>query len=319
MEGHELQRFLDQMAVELADEYERIRLRATEDPGTAGDEGEENWANLIREIVPASYPVVTKGRILSADGRASPQIDVLVLSPAYPPFLVRKAKKVYLAEAVVAAFECKLTLKTKHVLEAARTAALVRTMTDRRSGDPEAELFGTPFYGVLAHSHSWKGQGSSPMTNVRSALSTALDSAQHPRDLLNLVCVADLATWTLMTAPWVGPPVREEPQVLTSISAVSSTLQRRPLLDMMEALLFRMAWQDPSMRGVASYFAKMGARGQGESLPVGSVKELMRSLPGGVSRHWPTDEVLAPATRRELMAKSTGALKGWDPWDVFLA
>lgn len=85
MEGHELQRFLDQMAVELADEYERIRLRATEDPGTAGDEGEENWANLIREIVPASYPVVTKGRILSADGRASPQIDVLVLSPAYPP------------------------------------------------------------------------------------------------------------------------------------------------------------------------------------------------------------------------------------------
>ncbi|MFE2879220.1 DUF6602 domain-containing protein [Streptomyces roseus] len=223
MEGHELQRFIDQMAVELADEYERIRLRATEDPGTAGDEGEENWANLIREIVPASYPVVTKGRILSADGRATPQIDVLVLSPAYPPFLVRKAKKVYLAEAVVAAFECKLTLKTNHVLEAARTAALVRTMTDIRSGDPEAELFGTPFYGVLAHSHSWKGEGSTPMKNVRAALSTALDSAQHPRDLLNLVCVADLATWTLMTAPWVGPPVREEPQVLTSIRTCSRT------------------------------------------------------------------------------------------------
>jgi hypothetical protein len=32
----------------MAEEYDRIQKRATEDPGTAGDQGEENWATLLR-------------------------------------------------------------------------------------------------------------------------------------------------------------------------------------------------------------------------------------------------------------------------------
>jgi hypothetical protein len=102
---HELEEFLAQDRAEIAAEYKRIYQRSTEDPGTAGDEGEENWAELLREWSPPSYQVVTKGRIIFPDGTATPQIDVLVLRGTYPPRLL--TKKLYLSSGVVAAFECK--------------------------------------------------------------------------------------------------------------------------------------------------------------------------------------------------------------------
>jgi len=79
---HELRRFLQQDHDELASEYERIWNRTIEDPGTAGDEGEENWAELLRDWLPRSYTIVTKGRLLGVDGKLSPQMDVVVLNPS---------------------------------------------------------------------------------------------------------------------------------------------------------------------------------------------------------------------------------------------
>ena len=74
---HDLEDFMKQVTSEMESEYLRIRSRALEDPGTAGDQGEENWAELLREWLPPTYKVVTRGRILSSDGRTSPQVDVL--------------------------------------------------------------------------------------------------------------------------------------------------------------------------------------------------------------------------------------------------
>ena len=59
-ERHELRQFLEQVSNEMAAEYRRIYGRAAEDPGTAGDEGEENWAKLLREWLPASLHVEAK-------------------------------------------------------------------------------------------------------------------------------------------------------------------------------------------------------------------------------------------------------------------
>lgn len=50
---------------EMESEYYRIQKRTREDPGTAGDQGEENWAELLRHWLPQGYHVRTKGRILS--------------------------------------------------------------------------------------------------------------------------------------------------------------------------------------------------------------------------------------------------------------
>ena len=72
-QGHELLQLMRQATDTMAAEYQRIRARSREDPGTAGDEGEENWAELLRLWLPSSYHVTTKGRVLSSSGIASPQ------------------------------------------------------------------------------------------------------------------------------------------------------------------------------------------------------------------------------------------------------
>ncbi len=69
---HDLHDFLRQISVEMASEYQRIRRRSVEDPGTAGDQGEENWAAVLRDWLPPTFTVVTKGRIIGSDGSTSP-------------------------------------------------------------------------------------------------------------------------------------------------------------------------------------------------------------------------------------------------------
>src|SRR6185295_19137592 len=88
--------------------------------------GEEGWREILEGWLPAGLPIKSKGRILGIDGRLTPQIDIIILSPSYPPSLVNK--KVYLAGGVVAAFECKLTLKKHHIAQAAATARILSQM-----------------------------------------------------------------------------------------------------------------------------------------------------------------------------------------------
>ncbi|MCE2404783.1 MAG: hypothetical protein J4F43_06470 [Dehalococcoidia bacterium] len=84
----DLVEFFRQNSFEMMADYERIQSRSREDPGTAGDQGEENWAELLRDWLSPVHQIVTKGRILGATGIASHQIDVIVLKDAYPKRLV---------------------------------------------------------------------------------------------------------------------------------------------------------------------------------------------------------------------------------------
>ena len=131
---HELEEFMVQVTSEMEAEYLRIQSRALEDPGTAGDQGEENWAELLRDWLPPTYKIVTKGRILSPDGRASPQVDVLVLKDVYPDKLLNK--KLYLSAGVAAAFECKTTLEAEHIEKATKTSIDIKDLYADRTGTP---------------------------------------------------------------------------------------------------------------------------------------------------------------------------------------
>jgi len=135
---NDLHDYLLGVTEDMSRDYHQIQKRATQDPGTAGDQGEENWAELLRGWLPPTYQVVTKGRILGHDGNASPQVDVLVLRPSYPRKLL--GKKLYLAGGVAAAFECKVTLKKSHIYEAFQTAALINKLLPPRWGSPYKEL-----------------------------------------------------------------------------------------------------------------------------------------------------------------------------------
>src|ERR1700683_3961932 len=98
---HDLDHLVRQATANMAAEYERMRLIAKEDPGTSGDQGEENWAELLAKWLPSTFHVKTKGRILSSTSQTSDQIDVLVLSPSYPKGLL--TNKLYIAAGVLAA------------------------------------------------------------------------------------------------------------------------------------------------------------------------------------------------------------------------
>jgi hypothetical protein len=151
----------------------------------------------LEDWLPPGYAVETKGRILGANGVTSPQVDVIVLKPSYPRFLRRE--KLYLFDGVAAAFECKTTLKTSHIREVMENAAAIARLKPRQpGGGPVKELFSPIVYGLLAHSHESKADSRSVVNRLTDEIrQRGRDFAREPRDLPELICIADLAGWRL--------------------------------------------------------------------------------------------------------------------------
>ncbi|MFX4639373.1 DUF6602 domain-containing protein, partial [Acinetobacter baumannii] len=72
------------------------------------DAKEEHWAQLFREWLPPSFNIVTHGTVVTKEEYSSPEFGVIILSPFYPTALLKE--KSYLAEGVLAVFECKLKI-----------------------------------------------------------------------------------------------------------------------------------------------------------------------------------------------------------------
>jgi hypothetical protein len=207
MKKHDFFNLMGAVKESLARDYERIRARSRDDPGTAGDQAEEDWAAILRNWLPANYTVVTKGRILFEDGTSSPQMDVLVLSPSYPRGL--STEKYIFSGGVVAAFECKLTLRKPDVGRAFEAAYKIKKKIKPRLGTPYSELNSAPIVGLLAHSQSLgKGRGSWKLHEVIEAFQDKY--ADHPRELLDIICVADTATLPLAKTVLIGPGLRKD-------------------------------------------------------------------------------------------------------------
>ena len=200
---HDLHYFLQDVIQRMALEYKRIYEKATQDPGTAGDQGEKNWAKILREWLPAGYHVVTKGRFINHAGEMSPQIDIVILKGSYPKRLAEE--KIYLTAGVIAAFECKTTLVASHIHDAVKTAQKVKSLFRPRTGSAYKELHSPIVYGLLAHSHSWKNEHSKPIDNIERNLGQAEKSVTHPRELIDLLCVSDLCTLSLFKCAFTGP------------------------------------------------------------------------------------------------------------------
>lgn len=255
--GHDLVEFVRQASREMSSEYQRIRARTREDPGTAGDQGEENWAELLRRWLPASYHVETKGRILSSAGQASRQVDVLVLSPLYPRGLL--GKKHYLAAGVLAAFECKTTLRPHHIRSAVETSVALGVL----SRDDKSSVHHI-IYGVLAHSSVVPSKKISAQDSIGRLLAKAdADLVRDPRDCLDFLCVADLGTWALMRAilgTWATSymgPMRRTDAPLDSPELIGRFLT---------GLLGRLGQVEPELRPIARYFQEAGLYGLGAGL-----------------------------------------------------
>jgi hypothetical protein len=312
MEKHDIHGFLISSQRELQEEYKRIYKRATEDPGTAGDQGEENWATLLRNWLPSYFRIVTKGRILTETGYASSQIDLLVLHPSYPKVLLDK--KLYLAAGVAAAFECKTTLKASHVKDAVETAANIRKHMHKRIGTPYKELNSQIVYGLLSHSHSWKGKASKPLENIDNALWKADgEQVEHPIQCLDFLCVSDLASWLTMKTTFISPAWSHYNDSLKKVygkdgsgssSYVCAALgmERQsdyfaPIGVLLSGLFSKLAWTFKDMRALDTYFRKVDMMGSGQSKkmrlwPISIYSEAIRDrvYNGPLSNGEPYDE-----------------------------
>lgn len=283
---HDIHQFVISSQKSLEEEYARIEKRAQEDPGTAGDQGEENWATLLRSWLPSYFHVVTKGRIITELGWVSPQVDVLVLIPSYPRILLDR--KLFLSGGIAAAFECKITLRAMHIKTAVENSAKIRRNLPKRLGTPFKELNSPIIYGFLAHSHSWKGKKSSPIKNVTEALWRADNEVvKHPIECIDFVAIADLATWAISKMTYLSPKFPSYDDTLAKLygpdgSATTAYVshakaqdkpqakweesQREyfsPLAVLLSYLYSKLAWTFPDMRQLEEYFRKADLMGRG--------------------------------------------------------
>jgi hypothetical protein len=274
---HPMSDFLSDMQRSMADDYRRIRGRAGEDPGTAGDEGENSWSALLSLWLPQEYQIITKGRIIFPDGHSSPQVDVLVLAPWYPKAMLHG--KYMLSCGVVAGFECKLTLRPHHIKAAAGTAAEIARHVGINRSTPYDVLHSPIIYGLLAHSHDWKGPESTPLDNVSGHLKDACaELTTFPREAIDYISVADLGTWRSNRFIFLWRQAEREAeeqmrsllgnsyhspreafgesgttQVGYMVSVLSGSKQPNPVSDLICHLFYRLGYVNESIRGLVEY------------------------------------------------------------------
>lgn len=315
--GHELETFVRQASEQLRSEYVRISRRAREDPGTAGDEGEENWRALLAAWLPIDFHVTTKGRILALDGRLSPQVDVVVLRPGYPPAL--RDKKVHLAGGVFAAFECKLTLTAAHIAAAGSTSREIASIAGPRSGTPYDELHSPILYGLLAHGAR---AGRDPLARLDAALAGELALDAHPREGLDVTCVANLGcwrSWTVLISRARALPAdmwakQRELYELDPEGSVHRTYARwmtipwrspdppaDPLYLLITHLYGRIGREYPLYRSIAGYWTSLAVSGtNGQSI---------------ASRSWPFS-ILSDDVKERVQSRGGEMGDRWSPWST---
>ena len=297
--------FLHQASEQIAAEYLRIRSRANEDPGTAGDEGEENWRELLTSWLPKQYEIVTKGRILNTLGVLSPQVDVLVLKPSYPSALL--GKKTYLAGGVAAAFECKATLRARDFKQLFQNAVTIRHLLHHRGGTPYRDLHTPLVYGLLAHSHDWKNPGSDPIGNITHHIASSdVAMITQPFEMPDVICIADVATWTARKHLHLdlgpkhyaekGAPMTVYVRHMPQAGVSAETPLHTPVGVLVADLFTRLAREDPALRSIAQYFRAAGVAGKGE----------------GRVRKWAVS-ILSDAVRMRILNEENPFSN--DPWD----
>ena len=263
---HDLFDFFKKANSNISDEYTRICRRVNEDPGTAGDQGEENWKELLESWIPPYFQIVTKGRILSDSGETSPQVDVIVLSPDYPKSLLNC--KEYLSGGVVAAFECKTTLRRKHIGEFIEHSKKIEKLAINENGTPRKDLQSKIYYGLLAHSHEWKKENSNPKENIEKAIWEYDEKyVTHPREIPDIICVADLGVWKSqkMIVPNYdnGKGLKGNYVMSGYIASDNKEEFFTPVGSCVFDLLQNIAWRYPSVRDIVTYMRKLNISGSG--------------------------------------------------------
>lgn len=285
MSYNDLIDFINSASNQIDEEYFRIQKRAKEDPGSAGDQGEENWAKLLKDWLPPIFQIVTKGRIINSNGEASPQVDIIVLKPEYPQGLLDK--KLYLAEGVLAAFECKLTLKAQDLTKFFKNSVQIKRLVPPEFRITD-EIQSPIFYGLLAHSIIWK-KNERVVDSVSEIIRQKdLEIVTHPRHVPDLICVADIGCWHTTKSPHPQTyPINDgfKQVIFTAYvcEQADSDNNVRAIGSAIKWLLFKLSREHNGLESLSKYFRKA-----------------LRPVGKGPMRPWPINEVFSEMNLKKL-------------------
>jgi hypothetical protein len=270
MAQHEISKRFMVVFHEIISDYDIVKGRANDDPGTTGDHVEGKWAEVLRDWLPATYHVVTKGRILDLDGMSSRQLDAIVLHPAYPRRL--RNFTYYIPEGVAAAFECKTTLRRRDVGSFIETCTSVKRMRESSSHSPRDDLHRPIVVGLLAHSVDL---GPRTRDGVITRLWRVLEEEiqkrlDQPWLLPDVFCIADTVTLALDTTIYFGDALNEvypdTPASLSDGAIETAYIQQRSdfeggpeqgavnIAALIADVTERLAWNDETLRDLAMFF-----------------------------------------------------------------
>jgi hypothetical protein len=196
--------------------------------------------------------------------------------PGYPKGLL--SQKLYMAGGIAAAFECKTTLKSEHIREALETSSKIQRAMPKREGSPYKELNSPIVFGLLAHSHHWKAKSSRPVEIIGNGLvESDLEFVRHPREALDVLCVADLGTGTVSKVNYMSTtqfPNAElaaiyagranSAYICHGLNVAQKPPNISPLGSLFCCLYHKLAWVFPDMRGLDNYFRQVNLAGAGE-------------------------------------------------------
>lgn len=258
----ETRRWFDSIQEEIAHDYDDAQLTHKEDIQRSGHEGESTWADLLAKWLPPAYGVGLRKYIIGSDETVTPfETDLVIFEPAYPQHLRYRAK--VHAGGIAAAFSVKLTARQRHFREIADWSKSLAELSQIDITTVEGQLLSGIPTGFLAHSHDF---GEEPVKKLAAGFDRMADLARHPRDLVDLVCVADTGTLTCTRAAYL-PMSQFTPGasdfVMSSYITMDDVREYGAVAHFIVALYKLLGERDPSMKKLAKELAQATETGQG--------------------------------------------------------
>lgn len=270
---HEHHRWLEDVNDSIVAEYERDQdmARQRSNVQRTGHRVESRWDGVLDEWLPPQYEIGKRKYLLleTDDGpTVTKETDLVIFHPHYPRKL--RARESVLASGVAAVFSIRRTVGRDDIKDAYEAAITLRRGMQIRNATREKDYLVPPvFFGLLGESHDWKARGSDPKENVK-AITSEFDQklVNAPREGLDLLCVADLGTWSRVTMVFTERFLRETPQVAPYLGLVSGTSGTEslvmsglrhdyeqqylsPLTNFIGALWGKLALNDPTLKPLA--------------------------------------------------------------------
>ena len=223
------------------------------------------------EWLPRTFHVRTRCRILGHHGDASRQADIVILRPEYPEQLLDE--KYVFAGGVLAAFECKLTLRHGDIEEFYNKAISYKSVSEGRRGSTYYELQWPYLTGLLAHKSEW-GSTHQVIDIIETQISRYdKELVRHPALMPDLICIADLATWSVQKhvhGPGypMGNQDSTDPSVVTGYGRHNKGIRHlTPVGALISSLWTKLSYEQHAMAPVAHYFRQADATGIMQFMP----------------------------------------------------